>query len=203
MCPACIDDDDTATAEATPRRVRVLILFNGHARPLSIKKYLLEMDADVETYELLDDPVNQDLKSEQVQGSTCVLARVAGGEFDAVFMAPPCASFCLALQPILRSLRWPTLWACTRLHVSGGRTCACITGSSSSRLRSAWQLSERAGAAWMIENPASRRSGAAFWREMSHRASMWDMPVVLDLCKRTGAVPLTAAQCQFESEYQK
>ena len=197
-CTACIDDDATAAAEATPRRARVLILFNGRQRPQMIQKYLLESDADVETFELLDDPINQDLTNERVQA--LVLARVAGGEFDAVFMAPPCASFCLALQPILRSLADPlgvhTAPRKWRAYLRKHNRLVAFTAD-------VCLAAQRAGAAWMIENPASRRSGNAFWLEMSHRASMWDMPAILALGESTGATPVTAAQCQFESEYQK
>ena len=59
----------------------------------------------METFELLDDPVGQDLSRIDVQLQ--ILVRVSSGEFDAVFMATPCSSFCVALEPQLRSLDKP------------------------------------------------------------------------------------------------
>ena len=43
----------------------------------------------------------------------------------------------------------------------------------------------------------------AYWKEMAHRPTIWDMPAMLRLAGRADAVPVTAAQCQFGSEYQK
>ena len=94
------------------------------------------MGVDVVTFEIRDDPKAQNLADADVQRA--LLARVAGGEFDAVFLAPPCASFCLALQPVLRS-RFepegmrpiPREWAAyLRRHnalvqFSGGRVYSC------------------------------------------------------------------------------
>ena len=55
----------------------------------------------------------------------------------------------------------------------------------------------------MLENPASRDSGPAFWARMQHRCLMWDMPRMQRLVAETAAAPVTFAQCQFSSEYQK
>ena len=55
----------------------------------------------------------------------------------------------------------------------------------------------------MLENPASRESGVAYWEDMQHRCAMWHMPAMLRLVEQTGAATVTFAQCQFSSEYQK
>ena len=93
-------------ADSSPQSaLRVLVLFAGRRRPKSLRRALERLGVIVVTFEILDDPLAQDLTRAAVQSA--LLARVAGGEFDAVFMAPPCASFCLALQPVLRSRREP------------------------------------------------------------------------------------------------
>ena len=186
------------TEPAKSAAVRVLILFSGRRRPGSIATYLTMLGAEVVTFEIMDDSAAQDLSAESVQSA--VLGRVRGGEFDAVFLAPPCASFCFALRPILRSLRYPMgrqdvprRWqSYLRKHNSFVRFSAQVCLAA-----------ETVGAAWMVENPASRRRGMAFWSEMAHRPTLWDTQPVLDLVTSTDAVPVTAAQCQFGSEYQK
>ena len=186
------------TVNRQRRRLRVLVLFSGRQRLGSLPAYLLQLDADVETFELLDDAAEQDLAVRAIQQR--VLSRVAGGEFDAVFMAPPCASFCFALRPILRSAarpmghdrvprKWQSYLAKHNLLVEFAAD-VC-------------RAAELAGVEWMVENPASRKRGMAFWAAMAHRPTLWDTPAFSALERETRAVPVTAAQCQFTSEYQK
>ena len=156
------------------------------------------LGAEVTTFEIMDDSTAQDLSAEAVQSA--VLGRVRGGEFDAVFLAPPCASFCFALRPILRSLREPMgrhnaprRWqSYLRKHNSFVRFSAQVCLAA-----------ESVKAAWIVENPASRKRGMAFWAAMAHRPTLWDTQPMLDMTASTNAVPVTAAQCQFGSEYQK
>ena len=97
-------------AQATPKPAerespraqrRFVVLFAGRERPYSLRDALQRLGCRVDTYELLDGP-EQDLSRPTVQ--SIVLAGVAAGTWDGVFMAPPCASFCPALVPRLRSL---------------------------------------------------------------------------------------------------
>ena len=76
------------------------MLYAGRDRPVSLPRALRSKGARVETFELLDDPVGQDLSRIDVQLQ--ILVRVSSGEFDAVFMATPCSSFCVALDSVRR-----------------------------------------------------------------------------------------------------
>ena len=56
----------------------------------------------MDSYEIMDDVDGQDLSRPSVQ--SIVLAGIAKGIWDGVYVAPPCASFSPALTPRLRSL---------------------------------------------------------------------------------------------------
>ena len=101
-----------------------------------MRRALERLGVIVVTFEIRDDPRAQNLADASVQRA--LLARVEGGEFDAVFLAPPCNSFCLALQPILRSRFEPE--GMTPVPASGQATCGGIMRSSSSRQTCALRL---------------------------------------------------------------
>ena len=208
-CGAPTDPPSCGQSSSTPGRsdrlglartrhiVRVLVLFSGRRRPGSIAQYLRAMGVDVTTYEIMDG-ADQDLTVWAVQQG--VLDRVKGGEFDAIFLAPPCASFCFALRPVLRSKRQPLgrdgVPARWRAYLQKHNNLVSFSAD-------VCLAAESVKAAWVIENPASRASGMAYWKEMAHRPTIWDMPAMLRLAVRADAVPVTTAQCQFGSEYQK
>ena len=193
-------------AQATPKPAerespraqrRFVVLFAGRERPYSLRDALQRLGCRVDTYELLDGP-EQDLSKPSVQ--SIVLAGVSAGVWDGVFMAPPCASFCPALLPRLRSLtevegirpvpaRWTSYLA---KHNALVAFVAKVATAADAR-----------GVFWAIENPASRRGGWAWWPEQADAPSLWDMPEIVELRRATKAARRTFAQCQFGSEYQK
>eukprot|EP00900_Chrysochromulina_parva_P012558 jgi/Chrpa1/21302/Chrysochromulina_OHIO_Genome00025907-RA len=61
----------------------------------------------------------------------------------------------------------------------------------------------KAGIVWLIENPASRRGGWAWWPAFADAPTIWDLPQFVALRNRTAATRVTFAQCQFGAEYQK
>eukprot|EP00965_Chrysotila_dentata_P115820 3828511-Pleurochrysis_carterae.AAC.3 len=100
-----------------------------------------------------------------------VLGWVRAGRFDAVFAAPPCASFSVALHPPVRTREQPTGispapsgWA---HYVRKHNKLADFTGRL---LREA----QGAGACWMVENPADcgDPSSEAWWPRFSTHAPL-------------------------------
>ena len=177
---------------------RFLILFAGRQRPHSLLRRLASKGHAVETFEILDDSEGEDLSKPSLQSE--LLRRVAAGQFHGVFLAPPCASFCIALQPVLRSLErpegiepMPSRW---KGYVDRANH---LVRFSALMCRAAHSV----GAVWMVENPASRKGGLAWWPEHQERASMWDMRCMVDLRRETSAVRITMAQCAMGSDYQK
>ena len=187
-----------AAPAALAPALRILILFAGRRRPKSLRRSLERLGVIVVALEVLDDPREQDLAVARVQ--CALLARVEGGEFDAVFLAPPCNSFCLALQPVLRSRFEPEGMTPVPVEWAGylRRNNALVQFTAD-----VCMAADQAGAAWFIENPASREAGVAFWPAMANRCLMWHMPAMQSLVDTLGAVPTTFAQCGFAAEYQK
>ena len=169
------------------RRLSILILFSGRSRPGDLPSALRSRGHDVETFELLDGD-EQDLSAIAMQEA--VVARVAGGEFDAVFLAPPCSSFSIAIEEVLRTVREPegvsVLSEGWRKYVHEHNKLAWFA----TRVCFA---AEAAGVAWAIENPAARDAGVARWAEFEERGSMWHLKAVRELVTASKAVRVTFA----------
>jgi hypothetical protein len=182
---------------ALERPLRVLVLFAGPDRAGSLPRYLREQGHVVVTFERLDGSL-QDLSVPALQHE--LLGRVQGGEFDAVFAAPPCASFSVALDVPLRSRLEPeglsTLGADDRAYVETQNALVAFTAR-------VCRAADVAGAAWAIENPASRRAWPCRWAKYVDRGFIWDMPAMEQLSAATRAARVTFAQCQFSAPWQK
>ena len=183
--------------ESPRKQRRFVVLFAGRERPHSLRDALQRLGGRADTYELLDGP-EQDLSKPTVQ--SIVLAGVAAGTWDGVFMAPPCASFCPALVPRLRSLTEvkgiqpvPARWSA---YLAKHNALVAFVAKVAT-------AADAQGTFWAIENPASRRGGWAWWPEQADAPSLWDMPEIVELRRATKAARRTFAQCQFGSEYQK
>ena len=179
--------------------IRVLILFAGRERTLSLCRCLRMLGTYVETFELLDDR-RQDLTQRDLQLD--ILRRIRAGEFEAVFVATPCASFCAALEPQLRSMSddqimgkrsLPRRW---RSYLQRHNKMVYFTATV---IRAATQ----AAIEWVVENPASQREGLAAWAEHADKPSLWDVPEIAAAMQEASAGSVTFAQCQFGSEYRK
>ena len=175
----------------------VLVLFAGCDRRGSLRRALRRRGYRVETFEILEGK-EQDLSVQAVQRA--ILARVHAGEFAAVYLGTPCASFCTALQPQLRSVAEkegvtpvPPEWRAYLQRHNG-----FVRFSAEVILRAS-----HAGTVWMIENPASQRSGVAEWSAHADRPSLWDMPCIDAAMRATRASRVTFAQCCFGSKYRK
>jgi hypothetical protein len=183
--------------ESPRKQRRFVVLFAGRERPHSLRDALQRLGCRADTYELLDGP-EQDLSKPTVQ--SIVLAGVVAGTWDGVFMAPPCASFCPALVPRLRSLTEvkgiqpvPARWSA---YLAKHNALVAFVAKVAT-------AADAQGTFWAIENPASRRGGWAWWPEQADAPSLWDMPEIVELRRATKAARRTFAQCQFGSEYQK
>jgi len=183
--------------ESPRKQRRFVVLFAGRERPHSLRDALQRLGCRADTYELLDGP-EQDLSKPTVQ--SIVLAGVMAGTWDGVFMAPPCASFCPALVPRLRSLTEvkgiqpvPARWSA---YLAKHNALVAFVAKVAT-------AADAQGTFWAIENPASRRGGWAWWPEQADAPSLWDMPEIVELRRATKAARRTFAQCQFGSEYQK
>ena len=197
---AAVPEGDARTGGhgAQPKGKRFLILFAGRERPHDLRDALRRLGARVDSYEIMDDADGQDLSRPTVQ--SVVLAGIAKGIWDGVYVAPPCASFSPALTPRLRSLTEvegvapvPARWAAYLEKHNGLARFAAIVADAA----------DRAGAVWLIENPASRRGGWAWWPAFADAPTLWDLPEFVALRNRTAASRVTFAQCQFGAEYQK
>ena len=197
-CGSCdAADEQPAPKLSSRRRLRVLVLFAGRKRPESLANVLQGHGHLAVTFERMDSP-EQDLSVDAVQRE--LLSRVYGGEFDAIFLAPPCASFSIALDVALRS----------RLEPEGLST---LVGNSLTYVQSQNALvdftvriciaAEAVGTIWAIENPASRREWPCRWDKYIDRGFLWDMPSVAKLRKSANAEAVTLAQCQFGAPWQK
>jgi len=209
-CPACDASADVgapqradrelngAGPEARPKGKRFLILFAGRERPHDLRDALRRLGARVDSYEVMDDAEGQDLSKPSVQ--SIVLEGIAKGIWAGVYVAPPCASFSPALEPRLRSLAEvegispvPARWAAyLEKHNRLARFAADVADAA-----------DKAGTVWLIENPASRRGGWAWWPTFADAPTIWDLPQFVALRNRTAATRVTFAQCQFGAEYQK
>ena len=179
------------------RPLRFLVLFSGRSRPFDLGEQLRRMRHHVDVVDLVVDASHQ-LLDPSIQDKYYEMVR--GGEYDAVFLAPPCSSFCVALQPQLRSFRQPEgitpvpqewrqyLKRHNALAQFATRICLAAHHSSTQ---------------WVIENPASRRYGVARWDKHVDRASIWDLACFRLLRKVTSAASVTTAQCGFASPFQK
>jgi len=152
--------------ESPRRQRRFVVLFAGRERPHSLRDALQRLGYRADTYELLDGP-EQDLSKPTVQ--SIVLAGVAAGTWDGVFMAPPCASFCPALVPRLRSLTEvkgiqpvPARWSA---YLAKHNALVAFVAKVAT-------AADAQGIFWAIENPASRRGGWAWWPEQADAPSL-------------------------------
>ena len=56
---------------------------------------------------------------------------------------------------------------------------------------------------WLVENPASRRHGAAAWAAKADCVSLWDMPEMVAVCSDIATAAATFPQCAYGSPFQK
>ena len=179
------------------RALSVLVLFSGRRRPGDLPSALRSRGHDVTTFELLDAD-DQDLSVAATQAA--VVSRVVGGEFDFVFLAPPCSSFSIAIEDVLRTVSEPegvsTLSDGWRSYVQRHNELAWFAAR-------VCYAAEVAGVAWAIENPAARDDGVARWDEFADRGSIWHLKSTIDLARDSDASRITFAQCQFSAPWQK
>ena len=191
-------DDDLAAKQALDAGMpRVLVLFAGKERGLSLRRCLRTLGSYVETFEVLDDR-SQDLTQRALQLK--LLRRIKAGAFDAVFIATPCASFCVALEPQVRSMKevmgrksLPPRW---RAYLARHNKMVYFTAAV---MRAATQ----ADVEWVVENPASQRHGIAEWSVHADRPSLWDVPAIISARGLAEGGEVTFPQCQFGSDYRK
>ena len=90
------------------------------------------------------------------------------------------------------------LCMCTRsIHWRRRRSCAL-------RLSDAIEAADAAGILWLVENPAERHSGPAYWPAKAHCVSLWDMPEFKALTRDIACASTTIMQCQSNgSPFQK
>ena len=132
-----------------------------------------------------------------------LIERVRRGDYDVVFMAPPCESFSVAHRPQLRSRRrWaaglpnaPQEWrAYLRKHNELAAWAVRLA-----------RAAHDAGALWAIENPADRGvpGSPAYWPKMADHAPLWVQEGVRGLAEHTSAASRTFAYCAFGAPHQK
>lgn len=131
-----------------------------------------------------------------------LVAQVAAGHFDTVFIATPCQSFSVAHKPQLRTRRSPTGMA----HVPPEWSAYLDKHNKLADFSAALALTAHAaGIPWAIENPADRGdpTSEAHWPQMANHAPLWVQPEIVQLRADTHAATVTFPQCFFEAEWQK
>lgn len=177
--------------------LRVLILFSGRRRPDDLAHQLDRLGVSVDVVDLVVDESHQ-LLDKAIQHD--YVRRVQEGVYDAVFLAPPCSSFCVALEPQLRSWYEPEGITPTPPEWRG----YLARHNALARFASLVCLAaDKAGVPWAVENPASRRYGVAKWAKHCDRPAIWDLKCFRSLKDTTGAMSVTLAQCQFAGDFQK
>ena len=184
-------------------KLRVLILFAGPGKDLRrLAVFLREAGVDVVEMDLLLGGEAHDVTRAEVFEP--LMRRIAMGDFAAVFAAPPCATFSVAHDPVLRRCDdgqiegvqgLPDEW---KAHVKRHTSIARRTG----RLL---QAAHQQGLLWLCENPSFRgeKGSPAFWEDHLHHGALWCLDVFKDLANSAGVDQLVFAQCELGAVWQK
>ena len=123
-----------------------------------------------------------------------LLRAVARGDYDVVFLAPPCSSFSVRHPVRLRSAARP--WGVEPMPRGWEAYVAkhnCLANFTA-------EMVDACGAARVpcaVENPADRgdRESPAYWEERADAGCIWGMPLLRAALERAGARRHTFAQC--------
>ena len=123
-----------------------------------------------------------------------LLFRLAAGEFDAVFIAPPCSSFSIRRRTKLRSVARP--WGVHPIP----KGWAAYLDKANGLVRVAievMRVARAVGVPVALENPSARSDdrSPAFWEDFSDWGSIWDLPEMQEELRASGATMFTFAQC--------
>ena len=131
-----------------------------------------------------------------------LLARVARGEFVAIFAAPPCATFSIAHEPQLRSALQPS-----GLSTVPAEWKVYLLKHTALAERTAQLLlaAEQQALPWMVENPSWRgdESSPAYWEEFADHGALWKLPSYVALAALVSTSEVTFAQCELGTLWQK
>ena len=177
-----------------------LIVFSGAGHDLDLAAQLRMRGFAVVAVDTDDGGASHDVLRRGLGDS--LVARVARGDFDVVFIATPCKSYSVAHRPRLRSRRQPlgmasipTEW---QPYLDKHNKLAELTARL---IRAAHD----AHAAWALENPSDRgdRASHAWWSRYPDHAPIWLTPSVRGAIQDSGGHTRTFAQCSFGSAVQK
>ena len=184
------------------RSFSALILFAGEGVALStVASELRGLGWQVEVIDTRQGGPSHDVLQPQLADR--LLARCRAGDFDAVFLAPPCSSFTPGHRPQLRSRKQPEglsnapeSWrAYLRKHNRLVAFAATV-----------WRACVAAATPCMLENPADRGDPSlecCFWSRFRDHAPMWRVQALSSALRDTGSSLVTFAQCQFGGDFQK
>ena len=178
----------------------VLVVFAGEGGDRDLPACLRARGMSVTAVDTKQGGARHDVLRSEV--GDALLRRVRRREFDAVFIATPCASYSISHRPQLRSRRQPgglenapPEWrAYLAKHNALARWTAELIDAA-----------HAAGAAWALENPADRgdRLSEAWWALHADHAPIWLNPHVEAALEAAGATKRTFAQCSFGAPWQK
>ena len=192
----CFAAADAADADRPPR---VLLIFSGPCDTWHcIAAQLTAAGAEVTTVDTaLGGPTHDVLGSI----GDVLVAAIASGEYDLIFLAPPCQSYSVRHRPKLRSQSEPDgitpaplEWArYLEKHNAIGRFCA-----------RAIEAAVSSGTDIGLENPADRGEGSlAAWTDHADHGSIWRTSHVGAALRTAQAEVFTFAMCSFGAAYQK
>ena len=149
---------------------RVAVLFAGDTTsPGCYVQQFKERGAIVTTWEKKQDEAGQDLGRRAVQRE--FMERLEAGEFDFVFLCPPCSSFATDHDDCLRPMAAPWGEAAPKRWQNYIGKHNRLIQFTLDVIRKAHEL----GVPWMLEHPASRRHEPNNWPEYEDWAALWDM----------------------------
>ena len=187
------------SAPSAARRRRVAVIFSGPQDNALVK--LLHTVFDVDSYDVLVDPIGQDVLRSEVLNP--LMHRVTAGEYAFVWVATPCCSYSILqgrrpLHDPLCSEGWGDLSPFQKAYLRLHNRLAEITKAL------CW-AAHRSSTPWACENPSPRhdKSSPAYWQDFEMYASLFDMPCMKLLIENTGATLSIFAQCEFGAEFQK
>ena len=196
MCCTCAQ----VGGHAMDGRWHILILFAGPPeRKDGLAAFLRKLGCAVTEIDVRIGGAEHDVLDPVVQQR--LLARVQGGEFHAIFAAPPCKSFSVAHRPKLRTVLHPeglpvipTEW---RQYVNRHNRIAEFTFDI-------LKIVDDNGGIAMVENPAARNGpphghAAAKWNKYSDHGALWHTR----WARRVPLVQYTMAQCAMGASVQK
>ena len=209
--PSGTQEPETSRTSRKARRPRrFLIVFSGDQEKLeSIAACLRERgvrDDEIEQVDFMYGDKRDMLKADQILP---LLERIAWGEFDAIFLAPPCSSFSIAHEDGGGEERLKMRSKLEALGVkpppAGWEWYLIKHNALADSTIDIMLACDASGTPWLVENPPgkSKEWGDAAWPDFDDWACLWDVPRMMDFDPRAcDTCQVVFPQCAKRSPFQ-